>query len=590
MEKYLLNLETGVICKEGTSENDVVVECELIEHIIEFKLVGEYEGKKILATLSRNDYFEGKEFIVNTMNGRILEGEIHLQSYGKRVAIQAKNLKVGDVMMWNGGYTSTVKSIEFTKTGKSLKVVTEYIDLAGEVKEGFRTFRSNRLVAVACLVLEDIKVIEETKNLENVYKLTDKELNDIITNITESMTDCNITNIYTEDNCVLCDYISKYQTKCNTALYAGSEGLKNAMDLQQVYYKLIEIYNPSNYKITSATTDETILNSELNLLESRLKKVSEFIKLYSDNERARLAYRDLENQIKYEYGAVCDILENLNINDNEDKLVTEKEIEVPENVDKEVINLNIVTVEDVKVVLNDEKNGVELYFNSKPSEEVRNIIKGNGFHYSARKKCWYAKQSEDTLNFANSLNNLNCEELKQKSKEYLESNEKELQIEIDEININDIESYIVPAEISKSENENSFFRSKETNHTEVLQNILLEANEEALKALECTNNINTQYRLLTALQSFKTNYTNAYIDYLRFKGTNPSWMITGRAGRNTSKDNKKNDIQNNKLFKLNEIKEKYNNVLSKCKASIKKEIKLNKEKEINSISVLPKFI
>lgn len=256
-----------------------------------------------------------------------------------------------------------------------------------------------------------------------------------------------------------------------------------------------------------------------------------------------------------------------------------------ENLNTEVEN----NVNDVKVVLNDDKNGVELYFNSKPSEEVRNNLKANGFRWSKYNKCWYAKQSEDTLNFARSFNTLDDEELKQNSKEYLESKEKELQIKIDEININDIENYFVPDEISKRENENSFFRSTETNHTKVLQNILLEANNEVLEVLQCTNNINTKYRLLTALQSFKTNYTNAYIDYLRFKGSNPSWMLTGRSGRNISRDNKKNNIQNNKLFKLSEIKEKYNKILNKCKSTIKKEIKLNQEKEINNISVLPKF-
>lgn len=587
MEKYLLNLETGVICKDGTSQNDVVVECELIENIVEFKLIGEYEGKKIVATLSRTAYFEGKEFMIDTMNGRILEGEIHLQSYGKRVAIQAKNLMVGDVMMWNGGCTSIVKSIEFTKTGKSLKVVEEYTDLKGDLKEGTRTFRSNRLVAVANLIHENQ---QEPQQSEEVYKLTDKELNQVINNIVEIMKDSHITNIYIENNCVLCDYISKYQTKCNTGLYAASEGIKNAMDLQQVYNKLIEIYNPSNYKITSETTDENILNEELNLLESRLKKVNEFIKLYSDNERARLAYRDLENQIKYEYEVISDILEKVKNTQVKPELnETLQEIKVNKNSNIQVIEEKENNIDDVKVVLNDDKNGVELYFSNKPSEEVRNNLKSNGFRWSKYNKCWYAKQSEDNLNFANSFNNLNYEEIKQNSKEYLESKEKELQIKIDEININDIETYIVPDEISKKENENSFFRSKETNHTKVLQNILLEANEEVLKVLECTNNINTKHRLLTALQSFKINYTNAYIDYLRFKGNNPSWMLTGRSGRNISRDNKKNDIQNNKLFKLTEIREKYNTILKKCKSTIKKEIKLNQEKEINNISVLPKF-
>lgn len=63
----------------------------------------------------------------------------------------------------------------------------------------------------------------------------------------------------------------------------------------------------------------------------------------------------------------------------------------------------IEILEDVKVELNEDKNGVEIYFSNKPSEEVRNNLKSHGFRWLKYNKCWYAKQSEDTLNFANSL-------------------------------------------------------------------------------------------------------------------------------------------------------------------------------------------
>ena len=73
---------------------------------------------------------------------------------------------------------------------------------------------------------------------------------------------------------------------------------------------------------------------------------------------------------------------------------------------KEIANIN---TEDIKVVLNDDKNGVEIYFNNKPSEEIRTQLKSNGFRWSKYNKCWYAKQSEDTLYFANSLTVKNVE-------------------------------------------------------------------------------------------------------------------------------------------------------------------------------------
>jgi phospholipid N-methyltransferase len=67
-------------------------------------------------------------------------------------------------------------------------------------------------------------------------------------------------------------------------------------------------------------------------------------------------------------------------------------------------------IENVEVKLNDEKNGVEIYFTDKPSEEVRDNLKSHGFRWSKYNKCWYAKQSEDSLIFANSFINTDDQE------------------------------------------------------------------------------------------------------------------------------------------------------------------------------------
>ena len=59
--------------------------------------------------------------------------------------------------------------------------------------------------------------------------------------------------------------------------------------------------------------------------------------------------------------------------------------------------------EGVEIKLNEDKNGIEIYFTSKPSEEVRTALKSNGFRWSKYNKCWYAKKSGETIKFANSL-------------------------------------------------------------------------------------------------------------------------------------------------------------------------------------------
>ena len=54
-----------------------------------------------------------------------------------------------------------------------------------------------------------------------------------------------------------------------------------------------------------------------------------------------------------------------------------------------------------KVLLNEKLNGVELYFEGKPSVAVLSDLKANGFRWNGKKVCWYAKQSEETLKVAN---------------------------------------------------------------------------------------------------------------------------------------------------------------------------------------------
>jgi hypothetical protein len=62
-----------------------------------------------------------------------------------------------------------------------------------------------------------------------------------------------------------------------------------------------------------------------------------------------------------------------------------------------------MTDNNIKMVLNEELNGVELYFDNKPDQEVINTLKENRFRWSGKKFCWYAKQNENTLALAQSI-------------------------------------------------------------------------------------------------------------------------------------------------------------------------------------------
>lgn len=51
----------------------------------------------------------------------------------------------------------------------------------------------------------------------------------------------------------------------------------------------------------------------------------------------------------------------------------------------------------LRVEINPEFDGVEVYFPSKPSEATRDALKSAGYRWHNKKKCWYAKNTEKNL-------------------------------------------------------------------------------------------------------------------------------------------------------------------------------------------------
>ena len=89
---------------------------------------------------------------------------------------------------------------------------------------------------------------------------------------------------------------------------------------------------------------------------------------------------------------------------NEIKLAEKKSIEAIEKKSfvEPVIEKNSDILEKnsiVMVIFNTEKNGIELYFKGKPSDEIRENLKANGFRWARFNKCWYCKDSEEKREF-----------------------------------------------------------------------------------------------------------------------------------------------------------------------------------------------
>lgn len=223
----------------------------------------------------------------------------------------------------------------------------------------------------------------------------------------------------------------------------------------------------------------------------------------------------------------------------------------------------------VQMKLNEEKNGIELYFDDKPNEEIRNILKSNGFRWSKYNKCWYSKKSEKTLAIAEQLSNSEI------------TSEDAEPIEIELLEFDDIAQYTISEQLESRLNSNSFFPHKKGYYTEDLQATFENRKNEALKVIELTDDIYYQNKVIYLFNRYMKNYHNEYVSYLNMKANNPSWAVTGRGNMNVSRYNKKQDQVFNKMGKTVEISNKFENDLDKIKWKMKKNEQYKTQKAIN---------
>ncbi|MEC0483429.1 hypothetical protein ABE068_24915 [Bacillus glycinifermentans] len=213
--------------------------------------------------------------------------------------------------------------------------------------------------------------------------------------------------------------------------------------------------------------------------------------------------------------------------------------------------------ETVTYTLNEEKNGVEIRFSSKPSEEIREQMKAVGFRWSRYSKCWYAKQSDSTISLAKKL-----------SSNDLESQENAF--EYPEIDIDDVETYVIDQTIQDREHDAHWiFRTTKRDHTKEIQNLFNSWNDEVKKLIKTTDNQSIIYHLKKDLQRFKKRYYDLYVKYLTLRGNNPSWAVTGRAGRNMNRYNKLVDRENAVMLEFTGIPEEFKRKLSEAKDRIR---------------------
>lgn len=185
---------------------------------------------------------------------------------------------------------------------------------------------------------------EEAENMKEL-KLHDSELEKIVNDIVISMQDDTITKLELTENNIKCTYISKYQDKKECLLFKSDSKLR----LNQVYNKLIDIFNPGQ-SFDSFTTDEELLKNEISILENRLNNIDSMIQKYLNNNEIRLAYRQIENNVKYTLGAAKEILKGLEVAPAQEV----EEMDINKNVKNKILKIcdilchngNIVVIGD----------------------------------------------------------------------------------------------------------------------------------------------------------------------------------------------------------------------------------------------------
>lgn len=241
--------------------------------------------------------------------------------------------------------------------------------------------------------------------------------------------------------------------------------------------------------------------------------------------------------------------------------------EVAEEIEQQEVNATPVQEQpteqtEITVRLNDEKNGIEIVFADKPSQDVLEKLNASEFKWSRRQKLWYAKQSPSNIEFANSLADNNGEISESEPVEY------------EEIDIEDVHTYVVPQQLQQAEhNANWITRKSERNHTAEVQDVFTDWNKRVTTLLVKTENQRIAYHLKKALQACKKSYFENYLVRLRNRANNPSIMVTGRSGRNMNALNKANDRYNNLIQQASEITDRLDKAINRAVREINKEQK-----------------
>ena len=255
-------------------------------------------------------------------------------------------------------------------------------------------------------------------------------------------------------------------------------------------------------------------------------------------------------------------------------------------------NANAVTYE---VNTGSKGNGIEITFSEKPSEETRSIMKANGFRWGGknRSSIWWAILTGETLTLAKQLAGNQAQTADNSDLTEKQDNLKEHQETVftyPDIDIDDIEAYTIDQTLQEREHDSNWImRTKKADRKKEIQEYFAELTNEVKDIINTTSNEYLIYQLKKTLQYYKKNYFTNYVARLRNKADNPSWVVTGAAGRNRSRDQKYNNRYDKLMQEWIDLDNDYKKRISSLKSKIRKDKENILKEAVNNTDISISF-
>jgi hypothetical protein len=344
----------------------------------------------------------------------------------------------------------------------------------------------------------------------------------------------------------------------------------------KTYIKVIKPIQTTKsiYAISKNSVFQLSVNKNWNSVTWQLVgKKGELLSNHNGENMMTWSNKSMEQLFNENYIEVVERVETVR-KDIEQNEVSENVEETPVIETVETIEEVITTPETKEETTNDNEitfqtgtglkgNGIEITFTSKPSEATRNLIKSNGYRWAGknRSSVWWAIMNDETLSIA--------EQLAGNKQENISTPEP---VTYPEIEIDDNDTYIISQSLQDREHDSNWvMRKGKKDHNNEIQEYFTELTNEVKKIILTTENEYYIYKLKKTLQYYKKHYFNNYVSRLENKANNPSWVTTGSAGRNRSRDQKYNNRYDKLMQEWIDLDNDYKGRINTLKNKIKRD-------------------